>query len=628
MSQPNQFGLLRERRFLPFFLTQALGAFNDNVFKNALVILVAFRIAGLSEAQIGFYANLAAGLFILPFFLFSANAGQWAEKYEKAALIRRVKLAEILIMALGAAGFLTGSLPLLLGVLFLMGAQSAIFGPLKYALLPQHLRPEELVGGNAWVEAGTFLAILLGTLAGGLLMTAVPNGELWTSVAVLAMAVLGWLASRAIPAAPPSAPGLRLDWNPFTATWHNLGILKGRRAVFNAVLGVSWFWFFGSVFIAQLPNYTRIFLGGNEQVASLVLAVFSVGIGLGSLLCERMSGHKIEIGLVPFGAIGLTLFGVDLYFARPEAAVQTGLTAAQFLAAPGTWRILADLLLIGLFGGFYIVPLFALIQTRTPRDSVARVISANNILNAAFMVAAAGLAIALLDAGLNIPQLLLATALLNAVVAVYIFTLVPEFLMRFLVWMLISVLYRVRVRGLDHVPDDGPALLVCNHVSYVDALVLGGTIRRPVRFVMYYKIFRIPVLSWIFRTARAIPIAGAKEDPALMEQAFEEIDRALAAGEIVGIFPEGALTRDGGIAPFRSGVERILARRPVPVVPMALTGLWESMWSRRDSALRRARLPRRLRARIGVEIGAPVSGDAATAAALEARVRALRGGNC
>ena len=623
MSQ-SQFSLLGRRRFLPFFVTQALGAFNDNVFKNALIILVTFHITGLSSADIDFYSNLAAGLFILPFFLFSANAGQWAEKYEKARSIRWIKFAEIVLMVLAGVGFWLQSLPFLLGVLFLMGTQSALFGPLKYSILPQALRPNELVGGNALVEAGTFLTILLGTFAGGALMGFAAGTTLVTGT-VIAIAIVGWLTSHGIPPAAATASDLKLNWNPVSETWRNLRFLGGHRAVLNSVLGISWFWFFGSVFIAQLPNYTKLYLGGDQSVAPLVLMLFALGIGVGSLLCEVLSRRTVEIGLVPLGALGMTVFGVDLYFARPEAALATGLSWQQFLTAPGNARICIDLLLIGLSGGFFTVPLYALIQQRTPRERLSRVTAANNILNAAFMVTAAILAIALLKAGLNIPQLLLAAAILNAIVAIYIFTLVPEFIARFLAWMLAKLLYRLKVEGLDKVPLEGPAVLVCNHVSYMDAVLILGAVPRPTRFVMYYRIFDIPGMNIVFRATRAIPIAGSKEDPALMERAFAEVEAALDEGELVCIFPEGALTHDGEIAPFRKGVERILESRPVPVIPMALRGMWESMWSKRDARLHRGRLPRRFRAPVELVIGEPVPPEHASAAALEAQVRQLRG---
>jgi 1-acyl-sn-glycerol-3-phosphate acyltransferase len=621
----NQFGLLSERRFGPFFWTQALGAFNDNVYKNALVIMITFQALALSASQVNVYVNLAAGLFILPFFLFSATAGQIAEKYEKSRLMQYTKLFEVGVMLLAAVAFWLDSLPFLMGVLFLMGTQSALFGPVKYGILPQHLRDHELVGGNGLVEMGTFVAILLGTMLGGWLI-AVAGGGAWVSGAVILVAVLGYGASRFIPLAPPAAPDLRINWNPATETWRNFQFMRTNRTVFLSVLGISWFWFYGATFLAQLPTYTKTYLGGDESVVTLMLTLFSVGVGVGSLLCERMSGRKVEMGLVPFGAIGLTVFGLDLYFARHHAAVLTGLDWRAFLDQPHGLRVCADLVLTGTFGGFYIVPLYALIQSRSAPSHRSRIIAGNNILNALFMVGSAVLSIALFDVGLTIPELLLTTALMNAAVAVFIFGLLPEFLMRFLVWLLISGLYRVRVEGLDKIPDEGPCAIVANHVSFVDALIIGGTVRRPVRFVMYYKVFNIPVLSWIFRTAGAIPIAGAKEDPALMEQAFDRIEAYLKAGEVVGIFPEGILTPDGSIQPFRPGIEKILLRTPVPVVPVALRNLWRSMWSRRWLKLRmqRARLPRRFRARIELVVGDAVPPAQASAAALEQKVGELR----
>ncbi|HWU68441.1 MAG TPA: MFS transporter [Stenotrophobium sp.] len=617
-------GLLRQRRFGPFFATQTLGAFNDNLFKNALVILITFGIAGLSLAQVNLYVNLAAGVFILPFFLFSATCGQFAEKYEKARLIRGIKLLEIGIMLLAAAGLWLDSIPLLMSVLFLLGVQATLFGPVKYSILPQHLQEHELISGNAWVESATFLAILLGTLLGGWLI-AQPGGAHWVSAAVLAIALLGYLSSRAIPPAPATAPGLKINWNPVTETLANLRFMHGNRTVLLSVLGISWFWFSGATILTQLPGYTRIYLGGGEQVVTLLLTVFSLGIGLGSFLCERLSGKKVEIGLVPLGSIGLTAFGIDLYFAQPEAATVQGRTALEFVHAIGNHRVLWDLLFTGVFGGLFIVPLYALIQTRTPPSHRSRVIAGNNILNALFMVFAALMAVVLLKVGLSIPELFLTLALMNAAVALFIYGLVPEFLMRLLVWLLINTLYRIRTQGLEHIPDQGPVVVVCNHVSFVDALILGGTIRRPVRFVMYHKIFNIPVLSFIFRTAKTIPIAPAKEDEALLHRAFDQIAEVLAEGEVVGIFPEGGLTRDGNIDEFRSGIERVIARSPVPVVPMALQGLWGSIFSRRDGMLKRARIPRRFWSRIALVAGPAVPPEQVTAALLEQKVRALRG---
>lgn len=626
MSSSNQFALLKSRRFGPFFWTQALGAFNDNVFKNALVIMAVYQIAAHDPVRAANYTNLAAALFIAPFLLFSATSGQLSDKYDKARLAQFVKLLEVAIMVIALFGFLAKSVPLLMTMLFMMGLHSTLFGPLKYGLLPQVLDSRELVGGNGLIEMATFLAILLGQNLGALLITVPEHGAWLVGAATIAIALVGLACSLRMPTVAAPDPTLAINWNPFSETWRNLGYIRGNRAVLLSCLGISWFWFFGSVFITQLPTYAQLVIGGNATVYTFLLTVFSLGIGIGSLLCERLSGHKVEIGLVPFGSIGMTLFGADLYFARPDLATVHDLTVTALLAQPWIWRVLFDLLLMAVFSGFFIVPLFALIQTRSDPTRRSRVIAANNILNALFMVVAAGLSAVLLNvAKLSIPQLLLATALMNAVVAIYIYTLVPEFLMRFLSWILVNTLYRIRLEGFDRIPEEGPALLVCNHVSFMDALIIGGNVRRPVRFVMYYKIFNIPVLSFIFRTAKAIPIAGYKENPELLTKAFDEVDKELAAGNLVCIFPEGGLTKDGEIAEFKTGMEKILERRPVPVVPLALRGLWGSIFSRRDSALGRSRLPRRFWSRIGLAAGEPVPPAQASAAALEAQVRALRG---
>ncbi|MDR6841272.1 MFS transporter [Pseudoxanthomonas sacheonensis] len=636
MSSHSQFALLKQRRFLPFFATQAFGAFNDNVYRQAIIGLLIYL--GVSTDQKTLYTNLAPALFILPYFLFSATAGQIAEKLEKSKLIRITTTMEIGIMTLAAVGFLTQNMIVLLVALFCTGMQSTLFGPVKYSILPSVLRPEELTGGNGLVEMGTSLSILLGMIFGGMIFDAAgANGPVVAATAIVVLAVSGNLVSRAIPRAEAGAPDLKINWNPIPESFAILRMAKKQPAVRNAILGVSWFWFVGTVLTSQLPTYAEINLGAPERSASLyifVLALFSVGTGVGSLLCEKLSGRTVEIGLVPLGAFGISAFLLDLYFARSGAPAATGLSVMEFVRAVGSWRIIVDLVGIGLFAGFFVVPLFALIQSRTPRDELSRVIAGMNIQNAAFIVLAAVVCIVLQRfLGWTIPQLFLALAIANAVVAIYIFTIVPEFLMRFLSWVLVRAMYRLRLHGIEkNVPDEGPALLVCNHVSYMDALILSASVPRPVRFVMYYKIFNIPVMSWIFRTAKAIPIAGARESPELMQRAFAEIDAALADGQIVGIFPEGALTRDGEIAPFKSGLEKVLERsyesgRPVPVVPMALKGMWTSMWSHRDGRMRRMRVPRRFRARVEVVAGEIIDGNGATAEQLEARVRELRDGD-
>jgi hypothetical protein len=379
------------------------------------------------------------------------------------------------------------------------------------------------------------------------------------------------------------------------------------------------------MFITQFPNLSKNVLAASEHVVTLLLIVFSVGIGVGSLLCERLCGRKVEIGLVPFGSIGLTLFGVDLWLAAEMHAPHGAQTLAEFARDPSHWRMLADLLLIGMFGGLYIVPLYALVQTRSDPAHRSRIIAGNNILNAAFIVAAAAMAIGLFAAGLTIPQLILVTALLNAVVAIYIYLLVPEFLMRFLVWMLVHSVYRLEKSGLEHVPDEGPALIVANHVSFVDALVIAAAVRRPVRFVMDHRIFGIPVLNFVFRTGKAIPIAAAKEDPAMMERAFAEVAAALRAGDLVCIFPEGRITDTGELYPFRPGLKRILEETPVPVVPVALRGLWGSFFSRESGAAMTRPWRTRPFRKIGLVAGDAVAAAAATPEGLQEKVRAMRG---
>lgn len=621
----NQYGLMQAARFKPLFWTQFLGAFNDNLYKNALVVLLTFQSAQWTTMRPEILANLAAGIFILPFFLFSATAGQLADKYDKAWLARQTKLLEVLIMVVAVAGFLMHSLALLMAALFLLGLQSTLFGPVKYAILPQHLREEELVGGNALIEAGTFVAILIGTLAGGLLAGA-GLAPVWIALAGLVVALVGYVASRGIPDAAPPAPQLAINPNPLTETWRNIGFARGNRTVFLSILGISWFWLYGALFLAQFPAFGKNVLGGGEGVVTLLLAIFTVGIGVGSLLCERLSAKHVELGLVPFGSIGLTLFGLDIGFASlPLTAGTEVKDVGMLLGEFSTWRIGFDLFMIGLFGGFFIVPLYALVQLRSAPETRARIIAANNIMNALFMVVGAGAAAGLLGAGLSIPALFIVAALCNAAVALFIYGLVPEFLLRFLAWLLIHSFYRLNKRGVEHIPHEGPAVVICNHVSFVDPVILMAVSPRPIRFIMDHRIFRTPIISFIFRHSRAIPIAPAKEDPEMMEKAFAEAGKALDEGELVGIFPEGRITDTGELYPFRPGITRILERNPVPVIPLALQGLWGSFFSRKDGAAMTKPFRRGLFSKIAVVGAPPVSPAKATPERLQGVVQELRG---
>ena len=608
---------------MPFFMTQGLGAFNDNIFKNALAAMLVFegsKMFGFNTDQL---VNFSAMVFILPFFLFSALFGQFADKYEKSMQIRRVKLFEVFIMLLATLGFWLNNVPLLMFVLFLLGLQSTIFGPIKYGILPQILKREELVGGNALIEMGTFVAILFGTIAGPQLAGIEVSWPYWVSAACLAVAAAGYVFSLRVPRAEAAAPEIEINWNIFSETRRNLKFINESPVVLNSVVGISWFWFFGAIFLVQIPSYSQNVLGGDEDLMSSLLALFIIGISTGSLMCEKLSGRQVEIGLVPFGAIGLTLFGLDLYFASPEAPTM-GITAFEFLSGGNNWRIIIDLLLIGVFGGFYIVPLYALVQSRSAPDHLSRVIAGLNILNALFMVVAAIMAMLILGpVGLTIPDLFLISAVLNAAVAIYIFTLVPEFLMRFLVWILIHTIYRVRVTGMDNIPGEGAVIVASNHVSFVDPLIIGGMIRRPVNFVMYFKIYRIPILNFIFRTGKAIPIAGRSEDPEILEDAYRRMHGVLDAGDVLGIFPEGRITTDGEISEFKPGIDKVIARQPVPVVPVALCNLWGSLFSRRDPLHRRR--PYKLWSVIELRIGKVIPPEEVTAERLQLEVQKLRG---
>ncbi len=618
--------LLGERRFAPFFWTQFLGAANDNVFKFSFTLLVTYQGPQYTSLSTPTAINLIAGVFILPFVLLSATSGQLSDRFDKARLMRAVKCLEVGIMLLGAWGFASQSFATLLACTFLMGTHSTLFGPAKYAYLPQHLGSTEIVAGNGLVEMGTFVAILLGTLAGGVLIDTGEHGHWYSAGTCVALACLGLLASAWIPATPASDPQLKVDWNPFRVTLRSVRVARENRAVFLSLLGISWLWFFGALLVTQFPQFAKVTLGGGPAVANVLAAAFTLGIATGSLACDRLSGRMLEIGLVPFGSIGMTLFGVDLYFACQGLPVATMQTLWAFLGRPQHWRVLADLFLLSACAGLYSVPLYALIQTRCAPTHRARIIAANNIINALFMIAAAAYAIVMLGlARFDVPQLLLSAALLNAAVAVYIYSLMPEFLLRFLSWLLVHSIYRVRAQGTGSIPAHGAALIVCNHVSYVDALVLMAASPRPIRFVMDRAIFHTPVLSWLFRQVRAIPIASARVDPAVMEQAFSQVSEALREGQLVCIFPEGRITDSGELYPFRPGLTRILQADPVPVIPVALQGLWGSLFSRAAAAPWPARVWRRLFARLGIAVGAPVPPSEASPELLQQRVASLRG---
>ncbi len=627
----SSFTLLKTQRFLPFFLTQLSGAFNDALFKSAFTLLVTFYAAKFGGLSAAMASNLIAGLFILPFLLFSATSGQLSDKFDKTWLMRAVKVFEIVIVSVAAYGFLFEAAWVLYVCVFFMGVHSTIFGPAKYAYLPQHLSNNEVVGGNGLVEMATFVAILAGSIVAGELVHQGASGVWVIALLCLTVAVFGWAASRMMPLSPPmvSLQNVQMNWNPVSETLHNLRIARQDMAVFYAMIGISWLWFFGAIFLTHFAPLAKEMLASNERVVTVMLATFSIGIGVGSVLCEKLSRHQLEIGLVPFGAMGMTVFGVDLYFAI-GSFVQAGLPvgemgAMDFLAHAGSVRLLIDLFLLSLFSGLYSVPLYTMIQTYAQPTHRARIIAANNILNALFMIVASLLALSLTAMGANVAQILGAAAVLNALVAIYIFRLVPTFFLRFFAWVVSGLLYRVRYVNRDVIPRQGAAILVANHVSFVDALLLMAASPRPIRFVMDAQIFKIPVLSWVFRKLNAIPITSAKDDAFLMEQAFLKVAKELEDGQLVCIFPEGRLTPDGEIGQFRQGVSKILALHAAPVVPCALQGLWGSFFSRKYGAAMTRPFVRGFFSKVQVVVGQSITPEQATPSRLEAAVRELRG---
>ena len=431
MSHSNQLSLLGKRRFLPFFSTQFLGAFNDNIYKNTLLLMAAFAAADQLPFDSDLFINLGAGLFILPFFIFSGIAGQFADKYEKSLIIRRVKLLEIGIMAVAAGFIITQNFLVLLILLFLMGTQSAFFGPVKYAIIPQHLHDDELVGGNALVEMGTFVAILLGTLGAGLLVE-LPQAHEWIAVSVVVLAILGWLCARQVPEARASAPELDISYNPFSQTRKIMKDAHADKTVYMSLVAISWFWALGAAYLTQLPNLASQILSGSPQVVSIMLAMFTIGVAAGSLFCGRISHGKIEPGIVPLGAFGLSLFALDLFFAISPNTQEELLSVAEFVMIPANVRVLFDLAMIGFFGGLFIVPLYAMVQKRTEESRRARMIAALNVMNSFYMVGSAVFGMVFLGvADQSIETFFLTLAVLHVVVSLLIFKASPEFWQRF-----------------------------------------------------------------------------------------------------------------------------------------------------------------------------------------------------
>ena len=616
--------ILTNPNFLPLFLTQFLGAFNDNFFKSVLVILITFRatsLLGLAPEQL---VALSAGIFILPFFLFSATAGQISDKFERSKIIQFTKIWEFLVMSLGAYGLIMGDIAFLLFVLFLMGLQSTFFGPPKYSYLPQVFQEGNLVAANSFFQTGTFLAILLGTSLGGVVIALESSAGHWASFCVISIAVIGYFFSRFVPPVQIGDQTLKINYEPIRPTIAIIKRAYENRVAFLSILGISWFWFFGSSMLSILPHLGKNILGGNEHVVTFFLTLFSIGIGAGSILCKLLSGKILELGLTPLGSIGLSVFSFVLYHVVDPiipATITMGLK--EFLLSPHGWSVSLNLFLLSVFAGFYIIPLSTLLQSSCEKKEVSRFISCNNIINAIAMVIGAVFLTILYKLGFTISQIFLALSIVNLAVAIYIYSIIPEFFLRFLAWILSKLMYRLKVKNANNFPMHEPVILVCNHVTYVDWLFIASACRRPVRFVMSYKFFKIPLVGFVFRGGKVIPIAKAKENKIIMEQAFIKVKEELRAGHVVCIFPEGHITRDGEMNGFRPGIERLIQETPVKVVPMALSGLWKSLFSLNPESIIK-RFPGKLFQRVTLTVGEPVPPEKVKASDLFEKVKKLR----
>ena len=586
----NQFDLLKTRRFLPLFITQFLGAFNDNVYKNALVILITYVVAEQAGLNSQIMVTAAAGIFILPFFLFSATAGQLADKYEKAFLIRIIKFVEILLMIGATVGFYMGDVWLLMAILFLMGTQSTFFGPIKYGILPEKIEEDELIGGNGLIEAGTFISILLGTLVGGLLILT-ENGIPLISGMVILIAVLGWVSSFYIPKGQPASPALKVNHNFLRETWEIVSHARQNREVFLSILGISWFWLVGATFLAQFPTYSKDIIGGNEQLVTLFLSIFTIGIGLGSLLCNQILKGEVEATFVPLGIIGVTVFTVDLYFASQQMFISADsklIGAGAFLSHLSSWRILGDMFMISVSSGVYIVPLYAIIQARSEPNYRSRIIASNNILNALFMVISALGAMAMLTLGFNVNQVFLTIAIVNGAVAVYACQLLPAALLKSILYWIFNSFYKVEVKGMGNFKSvqDEKVIIVANHLSYLDATLLATYFPSHLTFAINTKVAQHWLVRPFLKLIETFPL-----DPT-NPMAAKSLIESIKDGNRVVIFPEGRITVTGALMKVYEGSGMIADKSGAHIVPVRIDGAQYSHFSRMKGNIRTRWFPK------------------------------------
>lgn len=561
MNDRSYLRLVLDPGFGWMLVTQFLGALNDNIYRFAVTF---FAINLAAEDPDGWkattYITVIGALFVAPYLLFSGYAGQFADRHSKRNVLIATKSLEILAMAIGLVGFLLGSLPLLLAVMFLMALQSCFFSPAKYASLPELLPDRDLSRGNALIEMSTFLAIIIGTWAGGQLYDSSKEHPLYIGIFTLAVAVIGTLASFGIGRTPLPAARPPFSLNPVAGIDKGMIDLFRNRRLWLTVLGLSWFWFLGALLQSSIPLYGTEVLKLEEGPTGLLWAAVAIGIGVGSLVAGRLSGHKVELGLVPIGSVGM------------------GCMALLVVSADTVWSAITCLGILGFFGGFYAVPLNAMLQQKSATEARGRIIAANNVLNfVAILLAAVAVFVFGSLMNLSPPAIIFAGGILSLLVTGYIFCLLPDFFIRFVLWSLTHSLYRIRIVGAENVPLNGPALLVCNHLSFIDGLLVGSCVQRFVRFMVYAPFFQIPGLGHFLKKMHSIPTGGGK--------VAEPIRRAraeLEGGHVVCIFAEGAISRTGNMLPFKRGFERIIGGIEAPVIPVHLDQVWGSIFSFKD----------------------------------------------
>ncbi|MBS0290194.1 MAG: acyl-[ACP]--phospholipid O-acyltransferase [Proteobacteria bacterium] len=576
----NQFSLFTKRRFLPLFITQFFGAFNDNLFKNALVVLITYYLAKTLPVQTEILVTLSGCLLILPMFLFSAQAGAIADKFEKAKLIRIIKVAEIILMIFGGIGFILQNVTLIMIVLFGLGVQATFFGPLKYSILPVHLHEDELVAGNGLIEMGTFLAILLGNISGAVFITqssSLSMGMIVIAFTIILIATMGYLSSCFIPHAKAAAPQLKLSLNLVKETWNIINFSRKSTTIFLCILGISWFWLIGFTFLAVFPNYTKDFIGGSENVFVLFITIFSIGIGIGSSLCNRLLKGRIEASYVPIAALGMSIFTFDLFLAtRLEGPVANHLLSIkEFIGSINHWRIMIDMLLIAITGGIYIVPLYAIMQHTAQDSHKARVIASNNIMNALFMTVAAIVTMVMFELNMTIPQVFLSIAIINLIAVVQSCRLLPGELLKSILRIILTMLYRVEVKGIEHYYQAGNKVVITpNHTSFLDGLLLAAFLPGKLSFAMYSRYTKH---WWVKIINHIVPIFGLDPtNPYVMKAIVKYVkeDKRLV------IFPEGRITVTGALMKIYEGPGMIADKAQACILPILIEGAQYSPFSR------------------------------------------------